>query len=78
MKTIGSYEAKTRLSEILREVEAGETVIVTRNGNAVAKISPVKNEVQRDPRAAMARLLASKVTLGGRSISELRDSGRKR
>lgn len=78
MKTVGSYEAKAKLAGILREVEAGGTVIVTRNGHAIARISPVRPEPKRDPDAAMARLLASKATLGGLSVSQLRDAGRRR
>lgn len=32
MKTVAIKDAKNRLSELAREVEAGETIIVTRNG----------------------------------------------
>jgi prevent-host-death family protein len=78
MKRIGSYEAKAKLSEILRQVEEGETVIVTRHGQAIAKICPVREDIARNPRAAMARLLASKATLGGHSLRELREMGRRR
>lgn len=35
------HEAKTRLSELLREVEAGGQVVVTRGGRAVARLVPV-------------------------------------
>ncbi len=35
------HEAKTRLSELLREVEAGGEVVVTRGGRAVARLVPV-------------------------------------
>ena len=33
-------EAKNRLSEMIRAVEAGESVIITRHGKPVAQISP--------------------------------------
>jgi len=78
MKTVGSYEMKAKLAEILREVETGETIIVTRNGHAVARISPIHSDVSADPRAAMSRLLASTATLGGFSVREMRDAGRRR
>lgn len=78
MKIVGSYEAKAKLSGILREVESGETVIITRNGHAIAKISPIGEQAKRDPGAAMARLLASKATLGRHTLQELRDAGRRR
>ncbi len=33
-------EAKNRLPELIRAVEGGETVIITRHGKAVAQIAP--------------------------------------
>ena len=35
MKTIGIEEAKNRLMELARDVERGETIVVTRNGAPV-------------------------------------------
>lgn len=35
---VNTHEAKSRLSELIREVEAGSDVIVARNGRPVAKI----------------------------------------
>ena len=40
MTTVGVHEAKTSLSELLRSVESGEEVLVTRGGQAVARIVP--------------------------------------
>jgi prevent-host-death family protein len=40
MRSIGSYELKTHLSEVLDAVEHGQTVIVTRHGKAIARILP--------------------------------------
>jgi prevent-host-death family protein len=40
MITVGSFEAKTKLAELLDKVEAGETVTITRRGKAVAKLVP--------------------------------------
>jgi prevent-host-death family protein len=42
MSRVGVHEAKTRLSELLRSVEAGEEVIVTRGGVPIARIVPVE------------------------------------
>jgi len=47
MKTVGVHEAKTKLSQLLREVEAGEEILVTRGGRPVARFVPVV-EVQID------------------------------
>lgn len=35
---VNTHEAKSRLSELIREAEAGTDVIVARNGQPVAKI----------------------------------------
>lgn len=40
MKTVGIRELKNRLSEYLRQVKAGESVLVTDRGEVVAEFSP--------------------------------------
>ena len=40
MKTVSIRDAKNRLTELAREVEGGETIIVTRNGHPVFDIVP--------------------------------------
>jgi prevent-host-death family protein len=47
---IGAFEAKTKLSEILRKVEQGERFTITRNGHAIADLVPSKtaSESARD------------------------------
>jgi len=42
MTTIGIFEAKTRLSEIVRQVEAGERFTITVRGEAKAEVVPVQ------------------------------------
>jgi prevent-host-death family protein len=40
MKTVSIRDAKNRLTELAREVEEGETIVVTRNGRPVFDIVP--------------------------------------
>lgn len=40
-QTIGLFEAKTHLSELVARAEAGEEVIITRHNKPVAKLVPV-------------------------------------
>lgn len=40
MVTVNLAQAKAHLSELLDKVEAGEEVVITRRGHAVAHISP--------------------------------------
>ena len=42
MKTISIRNAKNRLTELAREVEDGETIVVTRNGRPVLDLVPHK------------------------------------
>ena len=40
MVTVNVHEAKTHLSRLLAEAEAGEDVVIARNGKPVAKLVP--------------------------------------
>ena len=78
MKQVGVYDAKTQLPRLLDEVERGETVTITRHGRPIAKLVPVRG--QRSVREAIEALreFGDKHTLGGISIRELIEEGRKR
>jgi antitoxin (DNA-binding transcriptional repressor) of toxin-antitoxin stability system len=56
MKTVGVRELKNRLSEYLREVRAGESVLVTDRGEVVAEVSPPGQRLA-DPSVPMGLLL---------------------
>ncbi|HUH05388.1 MAG TPA: type II toxin-antitoxin system prevent-host-death family antitoxin [Kofleriaceae bacterium] len=47
MKQVNVHEAKTQLSRLLEEVEAGERVVIARAGEPVAVLSPYKTAVRR-------------------------------
>lgn len=78
MRTVGAYEAKTHLAELLDEVERGGVVTIARHGRAVALLVPAT-----PPRADAAALLeairafAASHTLGGISLSEMISEGRR-
>ncbi len=40
-KEIGSFEAKTRLSELLERVARGQVYVITKRGRPVAELRPV-------------------------------------
>ena len=42
MTTVGLAEAKSKLSELVDQVERGEEVVISRYGKAVAKLVPVE------------------------------------
>ncbi len=39
-QTVGSYEAKTRLPQLLREVQAGQVYEISIRGQTVARLAP--------------------------------------
>ena len=41
MKTVNVHEAKTHLSRLIEEVEAGHEVVIARGGRPVARLAPL-------------------------------------
>jgi len=79
MKTIGMFEGKTRFSALIEAARNGETIIVTKSGTPVAQICPLPpvDDSTSDAERAMDELLADPATLGGLSMRELIDEGRR-
>ena len=78
--TVGAYEAKTHLSELLEKVEAGEEIVITRHGTPVAKLVPVKKEASAEERAAAIKRiqkLGTRLSLAGLKVKELITEGRR-
>ena len=78
--TVGAYEAKTHLSELLEKVEAGEEIVITRHGAPVAKLVPVKKEASAEERAAAIKRiqkLGTRLSLAGLKVKELITEGRR-
>ena len=57
MTTIGAFEAKTKLSELLDRVERGEEIVITRHGKPAARLVPPV-EAQPAKRATADEMLA--------------------
>jgi prevent-host-death family protein len=78
-RTIGAFEAKNRLSELLQLVENGEEVTITRHGKAVAKLVPANEAGQEKVREAIEWLKQTRRErkLDGLTIRELINEGRK-
>ncbi|MFH1763085.1 MAG: type II toxin-antitoxin system prevent-host-death family antitoxin [Gemmatimonadota bacterium] len=56
MVTVGSYEAKTRLPELLRMVGEGERVTITRHGRPIALLVPAPGAPERTVDEAIMEL----------------------
>ncbi len=79
MQFIGSYQAKTRLPELLRQVERGESFTITRRGMPIARIVGVEENFE-DIQSVISRLRASRDRRQTVPVGELiaaRDQGRK-
>ena len=50
MKVVNVHEAKTHLSRLLERVDAGEEIVIARNGKPVARLVPVSAEPRRPGR----------------------------
>lgn len=80
METVGLFEAKTHLSELVARAEQGEEVIITRHNKPVAKLVPLAAPpVDADARRVAVRALLQSAR--GRTLGlpwrALRDEGRK-
>ncbi len=79
MKTVGAFEAKTHLNELLRRASKGETIRITVRGVPVAKLVPAGQEEQKDLRKIVRELreIRKGASLDGLSLRELIDEGRR-
>ena len=77
--TVGAFEAKTHLSELLARVEGGEEVTITKHGRPVARLVPVSDTpLSRDWSAFWAKVDSRLATLTpGTSIRADIEAGRK-
>lgn len=55
---VGSYEAKTKLPELLRLVKTGKSFTITNRGEAIADLVPSLGAKVRDKAAAVEKLKA--------------------
>lgn len=57
MKTINIHDAKTNLSALLAEIEkTGETVLICRNGEPVADLSPHRKSSRLKPHSSLRNI----------------------
>jgi len=76
--TIGAFDAKTHLSRLLDQVAAGEEVVITKHGKAIARLVGAQqfDRARADDVIGQLRALRKGTTLGGLCWKRLRDEGR--
>jgi prevent-host-death family protein len=80
MTIVGSYEAKTRLPQLLRAVERGEVVTITRRGEPVARLVGVEGGADESTAAVIAEIKAARSRRPSVTTEEIlsaRDEGRR-
>jgi prevent-host-death family protein len=79
MKSVGAFEAKTHLNELLKRVSEGETIRITKRGIPIAKLIPDQENGQKDLKKLVQEIreIRKGASLGGMTIRELIDEGRR-
>lgn len=76
---IGSYEAKTRLPELLRQVRNGKSFTITNRGKAVAELVPIGHSSEQEAERAVEQMKVFMRThrVSGVDIKALIEEGRR-
>ena len=80
MREVGAFQAKTHLSALLDEVARGETIIITRRGRPVARLTAPEAPDREAAVAAATTLRRLRRRIGWAStedILKMRDEGRR-
>jgi prevent-host-death family protein len=79
MPSVGAYQAKTHLPELLDRVVKGERIVITRRGTPVAELIPIEPARGRDSGAVVDEILEFQKGRGlqGDRIADLIREGRR-
>jgi len=79
LQKVSAFEAKTKLSELLRETEQGGSFVIYRRGKEVARlVPPAKEEKQVNLKQVLSSFREIRERIPGRvSIRELIEKGRR-
>jgi prevent-host-death family protein len=79
MSKVGSYQAKTHLPRLLKRVERGERITITRHGVPVAMLVPVEEKPTVDIKAIIEEMKAFRRgrRLGKLTIRQMIEEGRR-
>ena len=81
MQTVGAYEAKTKLSALLKKVDEGEIVTITRRGKPVAELRQPAGQDKADTNGTITAIRVHRKNFtrafGNVGIKELIEEGRR-
>jgi prevent-host-death family protein len=74
MREVQASDAKTHLPRLLDDVEAGETIVITRHGKPIARLVPDEERRIAEARAGMEEIRALRKRVGKAPLQELLDA----
>jgi prevent-host-death family protein len=82
MTTVGTFEAKTHLTELLGRVAKGERILITNRGQPVAMLVPPESQKPQDVATVVEEMLRARdeagPTLGKRlTVRQMIEEGRR-
>jgi prevent-host-death family protein len=80
MSTVGAFEAKTHLAELLDRVSEGETITITRHGVPAALLTPVGRTERKMTHQEIVegmRALRKRIKRDGMNVREMIEEGRR-
>jgi prevent-host-death family protein len=79
LRKVSAFEAKTKLSELLRETEQGSSFVICRRGKEVARlVPPLKEEQENDLKQVRDSFHEIRERIPGKvSVRQLVEEGRR-
>lgn len=78
MREYGIYEAKTKLADLIKQVQQGERITITNRGAPVADLVPSASRAAHQTREAIAAIKRMRTaTINQMQFSEMRQRGRR-
>jgi prevent-host-death family protein len=71
MRQVQSSDAKTHLTQLLTEVERGETIVITRHGRPIARLVPELDQRAEAIQRTMDQIRTLRATIPDISLNEI-------
>jgi prevent-host-death family protein len=78
MREYGIYEAKTKLPDLIKQVQQGERITITNRGEPVADLVPSASRSAQQTRTAIEAIKAMRTAdIDQETFTEMRQQGRR-
>lgn len=71
MRSVQSSKVRVCLSKLLDDVERGETIIITRHGRPIARLTPEVDQRQAGIKRTMAQIEAFRATMPRLTLDDI-------